>query len=147
MVRTPDIATTVRSEPRLLQAVRGLVRSYVRSQGFNSDTVDDIVLAVDEACTNAIRHAYNGDTCRNISLYLSEEDGSLVIEVRDDGKPAPREKFNQRVECPPDDPMQITPGGLGIPLMHAVFDSVEFDCGETSGNRVRLRLKRPEETA
>lgn len=145
-MQEPDIATIVRSDPRLLQAVRGLVRSYVRSRGFNSDTVDDIVLAVDEACANSIRHAYAGQQDKNIWLHLAEVDGSLVIEVRDDGRPAPRAKFEKRVEEPPDDPRDIIPGGLGIPLMHAVFDSVEFDCGETSGNRVRLRLRRPEET-
>ena len=138
------IEAVVQSDPSLLQALRGLVRAYARSRGFNANTVDNIVLAVDEACANSIRHAYSGCVNHALRLCLGEEDDSIVIEVSDEGRPAPREKFEKRLTEPPADSQDVKPGGLGIPLMQEIFDSVEFDCGETQGNRVRLRLRRPD---
>ncbi len=140
-----DIETIARSDPGHLQALRGLVRGYVCNRGFDRGTVDNIVLAVDEACANSIRHAYHGRCDARLQLRLGEEEGSIVIEVSDDGDAAPREKFERRIKEPPADMRDLKPGGLGIPLMHEVFDSVEFDCGETHGNRVRLRLRRPDQ--
>ncbi len=123
--------------------MRSLVRCYVREQGFEDDTVDKVVLAIDEACANAIRHAYQGETTGVVDVMLGVEDDSLVIEVRDEGLPAPCERVGKRLGEPPANPEDIKPGGLGIPFMHAVFDSVEFESGESKGNRVRLRLQRP----
>lgn len=133
----------MRSDPHLLKSVRSLVRCYARELGYDDDTVDRIVLAVDEACTNAIRHAYHGDEERALSLKLGFDDGSLSIEVGDEGCPAPRERLGKRIEESPAEAGEIKPGGLGIPFMREVFDSVEFEAGEAQGNRVRLRLKQP----
>lgn len=120
-----------------------MVRCYVHELGFCDDTVDKIVLAVDEACANSIRHAYSGNLEGSLEVSLGTEDGNLVIEVRDEGRPAPRERLEKRLGEPAQRAEDIRPGGLGIPFMHEVFDSVEFDAGETHGNRVRLRLQRP----
>lgn len=120
-----------------------MMRCYARELGYDDDTVDRIVLAVDEACANAIRHAYHGDQERALLLRLGCDDGSLSIEVSDEGCPAPRERLGRKIEESPAEAGNIKPGGLGIPFMREVFDSVEFEAGEAQGNRVRLRLKRP----
>jgi anti-sigma regulatory factor (Ser/Thr protein kinase) len=65
-------------------------------------------------------------------------------EVRDSGKPAPRDKIVQKGLPEISDHSEITPGGLGVQLMYKVFDKVDFCPGKTRGNCVTLRLKRPE---
>ena len=65
-----DMKVELRSAPMLLRGIRGLVRCYVADQGFGEDRCDEIVLAVDEACTNSMRHAYHGATDRVLDLIL-----------------------------------------------------------------------------
>ena len=139
---TTDIDIEIRSEPRLLHSVRGLVWRYVRGLGFSEDRTDEVVLAVDEACTNSMRHAYHHHTDERVWLRLAADDAWIEIEVRDDGEAASAECL-QRKELLPPDPDDLRPGGLGVQLIYRVFDEVEFSPGASKGNRVRMRLRRP----
>lgn len=136
-----DFDIELRSEPRLLHSVRGLTWRYVRGAGFSEDRTDEVVLAVDEACTNAMRHAYHHRTDERVWLRLASNDAWLQIEVRDEGTPAPEESVQPKeLVCP--DPDDLRPGGLGVQLIYRVFDEVEFMPGASQGNRVRMRLRR-----
>lgn len=132
----------MRSDPRLLHAVRGLVWRYVRGAGFDEDRTDEVVLAVDEACTNSMRHAYNYRDDATVWLTLQLDGAWLEITVHDDGTPAPADCL-QRKELLPPDPDDLRPGGLGVQLIYRVFDDVTFAPGSERGNRVCMRLKRP----
>jgi anti-sigma regulatory factor (Ser/Thr protein kinase) len=136
-----DIRVEWRSAPKLLRGIRGLVRCYVADHGFSDERCDEIVLAVDEACTNSIRHAYHGAPDRALELVLRSNDMELVVELRDQGKPAPWEVLEPK-EVKPPDLDNLTPGGLGIQLMYSVFDEVTFTPGEHEGNTVIMRLSR-----
>lgn len=140
-----DIALTLRSDPRLLKAVRGLVRGYVLHAGFSEDKTSEIILAVDEACANAIRHAYSGSPRRPVMMTLDQSDGWMSIEVRDEGSPAPPEKMKKCVDDI-DPARELRPGGLGVPLMRRVFDEVSFQPGAEYGNRIVMRIKHPKES-
>lgn len=135
-----DVVVELRSQPRLLQAARGLVRGYASALGFPRDTVDDIVLAVDEACCNSIRHAYGGEGDCRLYLSLNTTRSGMVVELRDEGTPAEPERVKPRPLAPPNLD-ELTPGGLGIPLIYRVFDDVEFIPGKRRGNRLVMRLK------
>ncbi len=124
-----DIKVELRSAPKLLRGIRGLVRCYVADQGFSDERCDEIVLAVDEACTNSIRHAYGGATDRTLDLVLRSNDVALEVELRDKGRPAPWEVIDRK-EVKPPSLEDLTPGGLGIQLMYSVFDKVTFTPGE-----------------
>jgi anti-sigma regulatory factor (Ser/Thr protein kinase) len=137
-----DIRLEIASDARLLCALRALVRTYVGLQGFPFERADEVVLAVDEACTNAIRHSYGGSTDRSIELTLRSLDDGIEIVLRDEGTPASRERLAQRELTPPE-PGTVVPGGLGVQIMYRVFDEVTFEPGEDAGNRVTMRLKRP----
>lgn len=139
-----DIRLEIRTDPALLHAVRALVWRYVRRFGCSEEKSDEVVLAVDEACTNAIRHSCGGRTEDRIVLSLSQDDDWIDIELRDDGEPAPAEKLKP-VELAPPSLDDLRPGGLGIHLIHRVFDDVTFEPGATQGNRVLMRIRRPEE--
>jgi anti-sigma regulatory factor (Ser/Thr protein kinase) len=137
-----DLRLTVRSDPRLLVSIRSLVRVWVESWGVEKKTADKVVLAIDEACTNAIRHAYEGRPDESVELTLHAGTGYLEFQVSDQGVPCPPECVRRRPLRPPDlDDLQ--PGGLGIQIIHKTFDEVEFCPGETGGNCVTMRLKWP----
>ena len=136
-----DLHLTVRSDPKLLGSIRSLVRGWVNSWDVDEKTADEVVLAIDEACTNAIRHAYEGRCDGSIELSLHAEQDHLEFQVSDTGLSCPSECTERRPLHPPEvDDLQ--PGGLGIQLIHEVFDEVEFCPGESGGNCVTMKLKR-----
>lgn len=138
-----DLQIELRSEPRLLRAVRGMVRAYIASYGFDADRQDEVVLAVDEACANALRHSYQGDPSGIVRLRFDAEADWVQIELSDDGVPCPQEKTRPRVQDTAPNIEDLVPGGLGIGLIHEVFDEVAFAPGADRGNRVTMRLRRP----
>ena len=141
-MKQDDIHIDLVSNPRLLASVRGLVRTYLLNEGFSGDRVGEIVLAVDEACTNAMRHSYEGMPEGRLRLTVRLHDGYIEFILRDRGKPVPADKC-ERKELEVPDASNLTPGGLGVQLMYRVFDDVKFRPGREKGNRVVMRLKRP----
>ncbi len=136
-----DLRLTVRSDPKLLASVRSLVRSWVDSWDIDEKTADNVVLAIDEACTNAIRHAYEGRCDGSVELTLHAEPEHFEFQVSDTGVSCPPECVERRPLHPPHAD-ELQPGGLGIQLIHKVFDEVEFCPGESGGNCVTMKLKR-----
>jgi serine/threonine-protein kinase RsbW len=141
-----DFHVAVRSDPRLLASVRGLVRTWVEDRGVAPSVVSRVVLAIDEACTNAIRHAYAGRADEVVELILREHPDALEFVLIDRGVCCPKEQQRRRELAPPD-PEDLRPGGLGIQLMHEVFDAVEFGTGHEGGNCVTMRLTRDQKEA
>ena len=119
--------------------MRALVTRYVGDWCDDGELTQEVVLAVDEACTNAIRHAYDGDTEQHITLRLNQDDAGLDIVVEDTGTTAPADSMKEKPPVDPD-PLTLTPGGLGMQLMYEVFDEVHWCPVEPKGNRVHLRL-------
>ena len=136
-----DLHLTVRSDPKLLGSIRSLVRSWVDSWDVDAKTADEVVLAIDEACTNAIRHAYEGRCDGSVELTLHAAEEHLEFQVSDKGVSCPAECTERRPLHPPDVD-DLEPGGLGIQLIHKVFDEVDFCPGESGGNCVTMKLKR-----
>ncbi len=142
-MRDADVSVEVASDPLLLGPVRSLVRTYLEALGIGQDLRDDAVLAVDEACTNSIRHAYGGPCDRSYWITLRSAPDWVEIELRDEGNPAPASKLERKELAPPPGQEHVVPGGLGVQLIYSVFDDVTFCTGEDSGNCVTMRLKRP----
>jgi len=138
-----DFELHIAADPKLLCAVRDLVRTYVANLGYGEEQTNEVVLAVDEACANSIRHAYEGKTDESFRLLLDSSEDQLRVIVEDDGKPACAETVRQKADAPAPDRDTVSPGGLGIQLMHRVFDKVDFSPGRTRGNTVKLELRRP----
>lgn len=137
-----DVRLRMASEARLLCAVRGFVRGYFGSLGFSGDKIDSVILAIDEACANSIRHAYQGKPTGIIELAFRVERDFVEVVVRDFGKPArPADVQAKRAEVFSRD--SLPRGGFGVQFIRQVFDSVEFSTGKRRGNRVQMRLKRP----
>ncbi len=137
-----DMQLEILSDPALLGSVRGLMRAYLTTQGYDRERAQEVVLAVDEACANAIRHSYEGRPDGTVSLELRSNDTWTELCLEDSGIPAPPERLERKeLEAPTIE--TATPGGLGVQLMYQVFDEVRFQPGEKRGNCVIMRLKRP----
>ncbi len=135
------IRLAFKSDPALLEAVRALTAKFLRNFSLSHERIQEIVLAVDEACSNAIRHAYANRPSEEIVLLLRSDGGGMEVVVADKGKPMPQEKVKAAKGKPKKvSPQKVRPGGLGLKLMHRVFDEVHITTGEKKGNRVRMRL-------
>jgi anti-sigma regulatory factor (Ser/Thr protein kinase) len=137
----PDCSMTLRSDPALLCCVRRFIRQYLLDHGVDEEKAGEVVLAIDEACTNAIRHAYDGLKNESYTLTISATREWLTAEVRDHGRTAPPEKVRKRAAAAPQ-AAELRPGGLGVQLIHRVFDEVSFEAAQPQGNRVLMRLRR-----
>ena len=141
-MKQDDIHIDLVSAPRLLASVRGLVRNYLVNEGFTNERAGEIVLAVDEACANAMRHSYGGKQKGRLWLTVRLRDGAIEFILKDNGVPAALDKCGRKELSVPD-ASSLVPGGLGVQLMYSVFDNVTFRPGKKIGNRVVMRLKRP----
>jgi serine/threonine-protein kinase RsbW len=127
---------TIESRTDRLIEVRDFVSTAAREFGFTDEEVSKIALAVDEACTNIIKHAYHFDPRKDIVVRVSGSDGAFVIAIRDRG-----DVFNPGAIETPDLKEYMTHyrrGGLGVYLMRSLMDKVEYDIHPGMMNEVRL---------
>jgi serine/threonine-protein kinase RsbW len=96
-----------------------------------AETLADLKLALTEACTNSVRHAYPGNG-GSVQIVYELEPGQLAIEVTDDGS-----GFDYR--GPIDEEDELAEGGLGIEIIRALSDEFELDAGD-EGHGSRLRF-------
>ncbi len=101
-----------------LALMRNCVRRFLEAFPFSERQRTLMVLGVDEACTNIIRHAYHLRDDQLISLSLESKSDCVCLRLRDYGKKAAA--MNSR---PPD---LIKPGGLGLHLIRNAFDQVDY---------------------
>ncbi len=126
------IEIRIPAEPRFLKIVRSAINHICEIMGFSSDEKNNITLAVDEACTNIIKHAYGGATGRPIHIACHIFDDRLEILLRDFGKKADISAIKSRQL---DD---IRPGGLGVHLINCLMDTVNYDNSFEQGNQLQL---------
>jgi serine/threonine-protein kinase RsbW len=93
-------------------------------------------LAVDEAATNIIQHAYDGDVPGEISLTWRSGDERFIVELRDQGRGFNPNDIPQPDLLSPLEEREI--GGLGIYLMTRLMDEVHFDFDPRDGNLVTM---------
>ena len=108
------------SDTKELHDVRERVERFVLGAGMEEQCALSVVMALDEALTNVIRHAYDGQGGRPIDITVVPMDDELNVIVRDYGKVADRSKIQSR------DLDDVRPGGLGVHIMHECMDSVEY---------------------
>ena len=118
-----------------LGEVRRRVLAACRAVGAGGDCSHDVVLAVDEACQNVIRHAYRGAD-GEIELTILRDGGDLVVYLRD---------FAERVDPSRIRPRRledVRPGGLGTHFIQELMDEREYGVPETGeGNLLRMKKR------
>jgi anti-sigma regulatory factor (Ser/Thr protein kinase) len=126
------VVLNIPADPASLFLVRGLVERLAQRMDFPKPEADRLVLAVDEACSNIIRHAYDYMPEGRIVLTFRVDPGFLEIEVRDFGKCSDPSAFKSR------DLSDIRPGGLGLHFIKAAMDTVEYQAPEGGGMLLRM---------
>lgn len=119
-----------------LEVVRDFVHKLANKAGFTADDADKISLAVDEACTNVIKHAHKYNARRMIDLEVRFDTAQFEIVITDKGKgfnPAqlPNPDLNKYIH-------EAKKGGLGIHLMRTLMDEVNYSFNPGVKNQVSL---------
>ena len=127
----PTVRLTIPAKPEYITLVRLALSGLSRLRPLSEETLGDLKLAVTEACSNSVRHGYEGGEGTVEILYELQPD-RFVVEVADDGP-----GFD--VGGDRGDESDLEEGGLGIAIIKAVSD--EFEAGERSkGHGSRLRF-------
>jgi anti-sigma regulatory factor (Ser/Thr protein kinase) len=122
-----DIRLTLPARVENIALVRHVLSALADAVGLPPAVTEDMRLAVTEACTNVVRHAYEGPG--TIDLVVRPDGDSLEVIVADDGR-------GMR-------PSPDTQGpGLGLPLIAALTDSLEIERTPSRGSRLVMRFLR-----
>ncbi|MBN1999400.1 ATP-binding protein, partial [candidate division KSB1 bacterium] len=105
--------------------------------GFEQTDGSKIVLAVDEACSNVIKHAYKGRQDKKIFLKFVMNESGIQINILDFGISAEMDSIKPRSL------KDIRPGGLGVHLIRSVMDNVEYKPDSEKGNQLILNKSIP----
>ncbi|HAS53966.1 MAG TPA: hypothetical protein DCS42_07450 [Nitrospiraceae bacterium] len=136
MTATAAVTLTVPSHPKYLYVIRSALYPLVIDAGFSKKEAGKIILAVDEACSNVIKYAYEGDHSQVITLKATTEDGRCTIVIEDFGKQVDASRIAPR------DLADVRPGGLGTHFMGTVFDRVEYDTSRERGTLLTLEKRK-----
>ena len=130
MVETIEIK--IPAEPKYLKIIRSAMNNICDTMGFSQEDISNITLAVDEACSNIIKHAYGGPTDKPNQAKINICHEKFEIYLRDFGKKADPKKIKPRNL---DD---VRPGGLGVHFIKSVMDEVVYDNSFDLGNQLKL---------
>ncbi len=117
------VSLRLESQAENVMLVRQAIEGAARALGASEEVIDDLKLAVTEACSNVVKYAYRGEP-GPLEVSFLPVDSGFVVQVRDEGQWLTRSE-NESV------------GGLGIPLMEAVTRACEITADE-AGTAVTL---------
>jgi len=120
-----------------LTRVSALADQFAAANQLSSDVTADLHVALDEVLTNIIKYGYTDDRAHEISIQLRVEDGMLVAEIQDDGRP-----FDPLILPEPDVKASLKKrrvGGVGIHFVRKLMHEVNY---RRMADRNRLVLKR-----
>lgn len=127
-----------------LDSIRDFVGKAAEKAGFSGREVYSIQLATDEACSNVIEHAYEGDPKGVIEIACDARDSQITITIHDHGK-----FFDITAVRPPNlsnDLSEREVGGLGIYLIRKLMDEVHFSSSEKTGNTLTMIKRKSGDT-
>lgn len=142
----PTVTLRVPALAEYVDLVRLTLYGIASKLGFLYEEIEDMKVAVSEACNNAVLHAYEHAGMMEIRFLIME--GSLSITVKDEGRsfdPAPETQTSPSLHGKTLD--EIEAGGLGLYLMQALMDEVEVLSGVGTEVVLTKRLARSEEMA
>lgn len=135
---------TLSADPRLMKVVRAVINFFAQQVGFGDAEAMNLMLAVDEACTNIIRHTYGGNTSKSIAMRVESLPDRIQVVLEDTGPPMPEGALRPRELR--HEVGELKPGGLGTFFITSIMDRVVYDSEPGRGNRltmVKHRAKEP----
>ena len=127
------VRLTIPARAEYITLCRLALTGIARVRDLPDEVLADLKLALTEAASNSVRHAYSGaDTAGVVEISYELRPDRLVIEVTDEGEgfdPADSEGT----------PEELSEGGLGIAIIRAIADEVEIGA-QPDGKGSRLRF-------
>jgi serine/threonine-protein kinase RsbW len=120
----PAPSLTIPSATRHLAEVRRFVGERAEAAGLSARAVDAVRLAVDEACANAIEHAYAGREDGTVTVVTRREPGRFLVVIRHTGLPFDPARYRPITLA--EGVRQGRHGGFGVSLMNRLVDRVEY---------------------
>ncbi len=138
----PDEGTlcklSLRACAQNLRVVRRVVEVTTVMCGFSKPQTQDIMLAVDEACQNVVRHAYANTVNGDMVIKIRRETSEFQVLIRDFAAPVDVAKIKPR------DLDDLRSGGLGVHFIREVMDRIDYlPPPDGQGNLLRLIKKMP----
>ena len=133
-VRT--VSLTIPADARWLALCRLVLSGLCQLGPVDDDVLGDLKLAVTEACSNSVRHAYdNGDG--RISLRYELASDTVAVEIADVGRGFDFAQPLPELGSQPDE--DLREDEMGLAIIHALVDDVEIGAGpEGRGTRIRF---------
>ena len=123
-----------------LDEIREFVAQTAREGGFAEKEIYSLQLAADEAATNIIEHAYEGDSAADFDVSCDMYGDTLIITMYDTGK-----SFNPSSVKQPNLKAGLSErqiGGLGLYLMRKLMDEVHYESNPKTGNVLTMIKRR-----
>jgi serine/threonine-protein kinase RsbW len=122
------------ADARLLPRTRKAVAGYLEEVGAQPEDRADVVLALDEACANVIRHAFPNGTVGTIRLRAEIGDDAITVQVEDDGVGFDALEATRR------EPDLEDTSGRGLHMIRTLMTTVQLESPtETGGTRLRMQ--------
>lgn len=135
-----SVKMSIPADANYMDLVRGCLLGIASKLGFSYEDIEDMKVAVSEACSNAVIHGRkpDGSAAGDIDIQFEFDDAALFISVINYGIPFAH--LNARLEATGiqgDNPEELRVGGLGIYLMEALMDEVHMSSDE---NQTEVKL-------
>jgi serine/threonine-protein kinase RsbW len=124
----PDVRLTMPARPEGVAVVRQALAGMADALDFDATVLADMKMAVSEACTNVVVHAYE-DSDGVLEIDLLADENGLTIRVRDYGSGIHPHTQSSR---------DVPALGLGLPLIAALTDAFELHGSSGQGTEVRM---------
>jgi|SRR5919198_6484649 serine/threonine-protein kinase RsbW len=127
-----SVRLTIPAKAEYITLGRLALSALARVRPLSEEALNDLKLALTEACTNSVRHAYQDGREGVVEIVYHLEPDRLIVEVADEGEGFTPGELYEGGDG------DLTEGGLGIAIIQAVADEVEFGARESGGSRLRF---------
>ena len=124
-----DVRLTLPARPENVAVVRHVLGAFAESLGLPDELIEDLRLAVTEACTNVVRHAYPDGVPGAVEISIEPREERVRIVVADTG-------------CGIGTSSDTSGPGLGLPLIAAIADTINLQSAPGGGSRVAMTFLR-----
>ena len=128
------IKLSIPSNPKYLGLIRKVLQELLQYHEVPDETARRLILCVDEACSNVIKHSYEG-SCEPIEATFTIEGDDFKVQIRDYGKQC---NINQIKPRELDD---VKPGGLGTHFINEIMDEVSYCTNRAKGTLLTMIKK------
>ena len=124
-----DVKLTLPAQPENVSVIRHVLGAFAEALRLPDDLVEDLRLAVTEACTNVVRHAYPPEHTGPVEISILPLEEHVTVVVSDHGRGIGTSS-------------DTTGPGLGLPLIAAIADVVDLQPVPGGGSRVAMTFSR-----